>query len=186
FALLGYCAFASGRAATSGLDSAVHLKPWIVTALVLLAIQIALGGWTSANYAALACGFDFPKCLGQWWPPTDFGEGFVLWRGIGVDYEGGVLDAAARSAIQIAHRIGALVVFVALLATATRAWRRGLRINATILGALLCVQVTLGIANVKLGLPLAVATAHNGVAALLLLALVVMLARETRDGRRET
>jgi cytochrome c oxidase assembly protein subunit 15 len=177
FALLGYCAFASGRGATSGPHSAVHLKPWIVTALVLLAIQIALGGWTSANYAALACGFDFPKCLGQWWPPTDFGEGFVLWRGIGVDYEGGVLDAAARSAIQIAHRIGALVVFVALLTTATQAWRRGLRVNAVILGALLCVQVTLGIANVKLGLPLAVATAHNGVAALLLLALVVMLAR---------
>ena len=73
--------------------------------------QIALGGWTSANYAALACGTDFPQCLGQWWPPTDFHEGFVLWRGIGVNYEGGVLDCAARSAIQIAHRIGALVVF---------------------------------------------------------------------------
>ena len=79
--------------------------------LVLLACQIALGGWTSANYAALACGFDFPQCQGQWWPPTDFREGFVLWRGIGVNYEGGVLDAPARAAIQIAHRIGALVVF---------------------------------------------------------------------------
>src|SRR6185437_14937108 len=84
----------------------------VAIGLVLLACQIALGGWTSSNYAALACGTDFPKCLGAWWPPVDFHQGFILWRGIGVDYEGGILDAAARSAIQIAHRFGALVVFV--------------------------------------------------------------------------
>ena len=78
-------------------------------------MQIALGGWTSANYAALACGNDFPKCVGQWWPPHDFREGFVLWRGIGVDYEGGVLDGEARIAIQLAHRMMAVVVFVYLL-----------------------------------------------------------------------
>ncbi len=83
------------------------LRGAVVLGLVLLACQIALGGWTSSNYAALACGFDFPQCLGQWWPPTDFHEGFVLWRGVGVNYEGGVLDAPARAAIQIAHRIGA-------------------------------------------------------------------------------
>jgi cytochrome c oxidase assembly protein subunit 15 len=186
FALLGYSAFALVRAAGPPPAPVAKLKPLMVVALVLLAIQIALGGWTSANYAALACGFDFPKCLGQWWPPTDFGEGFVLWRGIGVNYEGGVLDAAARSAIQIAHRLGALVVFVALLTTATAAWRRGLRVSGAILAVLLCTQVALGIANVKLGLPLAVATAHNGVAALLLLTLVAMLARETGDGKRDT
>ena len=78
--------------------------------LVLLAVQIALGGWTSANYAALACGTDFPKCAGAWWPEHDFAEGFVLWRGIGVDYEGGVLDNAARVAIQLAHRMMAVLV----------------------------------------------------------------------------
>ena len=92
-------------------------------ALVLLAAQIALGGWTSANYAALACGSDFPTCAGSWWPATDFREGFVLWRGIGVNYEGGVLDGAARAAIQMAHRIGALVVFVMVLVTALASWR---------------------------------------------------------------
>lgn len=185
FALLGYSAFASGRDDVPAPRPASRLKPVLVAALVLLAIQIALGGWTSANYAALACGFDFPKCLGQWWPPTDFGEGFVLWRGIGVNYEGGVLDAAARSAIQIAHRIGALVVAIALLASAVAAWRRGLRASGVILAVLLCAQVTLGIANVKLGLPLAVATAHNGVAALLLLTLVAMLARMQAPVRLE-
>src|SRR3546814_12968322 len=72
---------------------------------------IALGGWTSANYAALACANDFPKCVGQWWPPHDFREGFVLWRGIGVDYEGGILDGASRIAIQMAHRMMAVVAF---------------------------------------------------------------------------
>jgi cytochrome c oxidase assembly protein subunit 15 len=152
----------------------------VVVALVLLTLQIALGGWTSANYAALACGVDFPQCAGSWWPQTDFREGFVLWRGIGVNYEGGVLDAAARAAIQIAHRIGALVVFGHVLATAVLAWRRGLRILAALAAALLCTQVALGIGNVKLLLPLPVATAHNGVAALLLLTLIALLVRTLR------
>jgi cytochrome c oxidase assembly protein subunit 15 len=147
---------------------------------VLLACQIALGGWTSANYAALACGFDFPHCQGQWWPPTDFREGFVLWRGVGVNYEGGVLDAPARAAIQIAHRIGALVVFCYLGWLAHRLARAKLRGIGIALGVLLIAQVALGIGNVKLGLPLPVATAHNGVAALLLFTLIAALVRVTR------
>src|SRR6478735_1454380 len=85
-----------------------------------VALQIALGGWTSANYAALACGTDFPTCAGQWWPATDFREAFVLWRGIGVDYEGGILDNEARIAIQLAHRLMAVLVFGHLLAIAVR------------------------------------------------------------------
>ena len=176
FALLGYVALrlAETRAPT---PAQRRLRPMIVAALALLALQLALGGWTSANYAALACGADFPKCYGQWWPPTDFHQGFVLWRGIGVNYEGGVLDAPARAAIQIAHRIGALVVSGFLLATAARAWRRGLRAAGALLAVLLCTQVALGIANVKLMLPLPVATAHNGGAALLLLCLVALLVR---------
>src|SRR3546814_6390613 len=74
------------------LVDALVLRRWVMVVLALLAVQIALGGWTSANYAALACANDFPKCVGQWWPPHDFREGFVLWRGIGVDYEGGILE----------------------------------------------------------------------------------------------
>ena len=179
FSLLGYVAL---RLADTHVPTAeqARLKPMVVVALVLLTLQIALGGWTSANYAALACGVDFPQCAGSWWPQTDFREGFVLWRGIGVNYEGGVLDAAARAAIQIAHRIGALVVFGHVLATAVLAWRRGLRILAVLAAALLCTQVALGIGNVKLLLPLPVATAHNGVAALLLLTLIALLVRTLR------
>ncbi|TCO41234.1 COX15/CtaA family protein [Dokdonella fugitiva] len=164
-------------ARTAPTDAQRRLRPIIVAALVLLSLQIALGGWTSANYAALACGADFPTCAGSWWPQTDFREGFVLWRGVGVNYEGGVLDAAARAAIQIAHRLGALVVFGHVLATAILAWRRGLRANAAAVAMLLCTQVALGILNVKLLLPLPVATAHNGVAALLLFSLIALLVR---------
>jgi len=176
FALLAWVALRLGGVpAPDALQR--RLQPMVVVALVLLALQIALGGWTSANYAALACGMDFPKCAGSWWPATDFREGFVLWRGIGVNYEGGVLDAAARAAIQIAHRIGALVVFGHVAATAWLAWRRGLRRNGAALALLLVLQVGLGIANVRLLLPLPVATAHNAVAVLLLFALLALLAR---------
>ncbi len=157
------------------------LRRAVVLGIVLLLTQIALGGWTSSNYAALACGRpDFPKCLGQWAPPTDFREAFVLWRGIGVNYEGGVLDMAARSAIQIAHRIGALVVFCYLAWLSHRLSRRGLRGQGLAIGVVLVTQVLLGISNVHFGLPLPVATLHNGVAALLLFTLLATLARTQR------
>lgn len=146
--------------------------------LAVLALQIALGGWTSANYAALACGTDFPKCVDQWWPAADFREGFVLWRGIGVDYEGGVLDGASRIAIQLAHRAMAVVAFAWLLFAGLRLMRTpGLRGWATLLLVLLLAQVTLGILNVRLALPLGVAVAHNAGAVLLLFVLVTLLAR---------
>lgn len=182
FGLLSWVALRFGGVAAAD-DRLAGLRRLVVLGVVLLACQIALGGWTSSNYAALACGYgpaSFPQCLGQWAPPTDFHQGFVLWRGIGVNYEGGVLDMAARSAIQIVHRIGALVVFCYLGWLAYKAARRGLRGYAiALLAALLC-QVMLGISNVYFGLPLAVATAHNGMAALLLFSLLAMLAR-TQD-----
>ncbi|MDW8479090.1 MAG: COX15/CtaA family protein [Xanthomonadales bacterium] len=142
------------------------LKPWIAGGLCVLLLQIALGGWVSANYAALACS-DFPTCQGRWWPEADFREGFVLWRGIGVDYEGGVLDAPARTAIHLAHRIGAVLVLLVLGALALRLWGGGLRREAAILLLLLAAQIALGIANVLAGLPLPVAVAHHAGAFLL-------------------
>jgi cytochrome c oxidase assembly protein subunit 15 len=149
-----------------------------VIGLVLLGVQIALGGWTSANYAALACGTDFPKCAGEWWPQHDFREGFVLWRGIGVDYEGGVLDNQARIAIQLAHRVMALLVTGHLLMLAIRLLRNpGLRGWGSLLGILLFAQVGLGIANVVMSLPLHLAVLHNAGATALLFVLVSLLAR---------
>lgn len=160
------------------LAEALSLRKFVIVGLLLLGVQIALGGWTSANYAALACGNDFPTCVGRWWPPHDFREGFVLWRGIGVDYEGGILDGEARIAIQLTHRLMAMVVFFYLLWFALRLLRTpGIRSWAVLLGLLTVAQVALGIANVKLGLPLSVAVMHNAGAVLLLFVLVSLLAR---------
>jgi cytochrome c oxidase assembly protein subunit 15 len=160
------------------LADAPQLRRWVVVGLAVLGVQIALGGWTSANYAALACGNDFPTCVGQWWPRTDFREAFVLWRGIGVDYEGGILDGESRIAIQLAHRLMALVVFAWLVALAVRLMRLpGMRGWGLFVLVAVLLQVGLGIANVKLGLPLAVAVLHNAGAVLLLFALVSLLAR---------
>lgn len=176
FALLAYVAL---RWSGVGAEDARHapLRPFIALAIAILVTQIALGGWTSANYAALACGNTFPTCLGQWWPATDFREAFVLWRGIGVDYEGGVLDGPARASIQIAHRIGALVTFLYVGWLSGRLVRVGIRVPGRLLGALLIVQVGLGIANVVLWLPLPVAAMHVLVAVLLLFLLILALAR---------
>ncbi|WP_233839992.1 COX15/CtaA family protein [Dyella sp. 2HG41-7] len=153
------------------------LRGAVVIGIVLLACQIALGGWTSANYAALACGTDFPTCLGQWAPPTDFRHGFELSREIGVNYEGGVLDMAARSAIQIVHRLGALVVFCYLSWLAYRLVRNGFRLGGIAVAVALVIQIVLGVSNVQFGLPLTVATMHNGGAALLLFVLLANFAR---------
>lgn len=146
-------------------------------ALIVLACQIALGGWTSANYAALACP-DFPTCQGELWPAADFGEGFVLWRGLGVDYEGGVLDITARVAIHLAHRIGALITLFVLGFVVMRMLRApflgALRVAAAVTGLLLLAQLGLGIGIVLTQLPLPAATAHNGIAALLLLSVVTL------------
>ncbi len=178
FALLAWLAWSSTPDAGLVQAIAPKLRRLLWIGLFLLVLQIALGGWTSSNYAALACGSDFPKCLGQWWPAHDFREGFVLWRGIGVDYEGGVLDGPARVAIQLAHRLTAVAVFGHLLMVAVRMIRTpGLAFWGIALGVLVTAQVALGIGNVLHGLPLWVATAHTAGAALLLFVIVGLLAR---------
>lgn len=156
-------------------DPPRSLRYLYVAALAGLIVQITLGGWTSTNYAALACP-DFPTCREQWWPSgMDFSEAFVLWRGLGIDYEYGVLDSPARTAIHVAHRIGAVVAAALILALAAASIRSGLgawRASGWVLVALLAIQVSLGIGNVVLHLPLAVAVAHNAFAAILLLAIL--------------
>ncbi len=179
FSLMSYVALRLGGVGADD-DHWAATRTFVVIGLFLLGMQIALGGWTSANYAALTCGLDFPKCQGQLWPTTDFHEGFVLWRGIGVNYEGGILDVAARNAIQMTHRIGALIVFLYLGWLAHRLSRKGLRVPSIALGVGLIVQVCLGVANVKLGLPMPVALGHVSVAVLLLFTLVFILARTQR------
>jgi len=178
FSLLTWLAYAStpNRMLVQAVAPKLRRLLWI--GLALLALQIFLGGWTSSNYAALSCGMEFPRCAGSWWPAHDFREAFVLWRGIGVDYEGGVLDGPARVAIQLTHRGVAVLVFGHLLMVALRMFRTpGLKFWGVMLGLLVCAQVALGIANVRLGLPLWTAVSHTAGAALLLFVIVGLLAR---------
>ena len=145
-------------------------------AIFILVGQIALGGWVSSNYAALAC-TDFPTCQQQWWPEMDFRDAFILWRGLGVDYEFGVLEHPARAAIHVTHRIGALVTAIVILVYALQLRmqileKSILRKVSTIVLILLAVQLGLGVLNILLHLPLVNAVLHNAVALLLLFSLV--------------
>lgn len=151
------------------------LRRLAAAGLAVLVVQIALGGWTSTNYAALACP-DFPTCQGQWWPDMDFQEAFIMWRGLGIDYEHGILDGRANTAIHMTHRIGAVIASAVLLWLAFAALRRSdsRRVHraAWLMTGALVAQVTIGILIVLYSLPLGLATAHNGMAALLLLAVI--------------
>lgn len=159
-------------------DSARLVWRLALIGLIALIVQIALGGWTSTNYADIACP-DFPKCQAAWWPNADFRDAFVLWRGLGVNYEGGVLSIPARVAIHLTHRMGAIVAAVTLALAAITAIRRGASLTYVVpayavLIALL-LQLTIGITMVLRGFPLSLATAHTAGAALLLLSVLALL-----------
>lgn len=158
------------------------VRVWAGAALLLLTGQIFLGGWTSSNYAALACP-DLPTCQGAMLPELDLGEAFTLWRGIGPSYEDGVLDNRARVTIHWLHRVGALVVALALTALGAWLWRRGgaWRSLGVAMLAALVVQAALGVSLVARQLPLALAAAHNAGAALLLLAVIALNHRAWRS-----
>lgn len=146
--------------------------------LIVLVIQIMLGGWTSTNYAALACA-DFPKCNASWWPQMDFYNAFMIELATDLNYEFGRLDSPARVAIHFTHRIWAIVA-AAMLVILSIASYKTIKISyqkiiSLCLVLFLFIQVTLGILNIKMGLPIYVAVAHNGNAAILLMCLVTQL-----------
>jgi cytochrome c oxidase assembly protein subunit 15 len=153
---------------------------------VLSVLQIALGGWVSTNYAVLACS-DFPTCQGRWWPDADFAQGFTLLRPLGLGADGQAIPFAALTAIHLAHRIGAAVVFVAIAALSWRLAAGGDRAQrrwAAALAGVALWQLASGLGNVVLGWPLAAALAHTAGAATLVTLLAVMLAR-AQQARRQ-
>jgi len=164
-----------GATATPALDGARRAA---VVATVVVALQIALGGWTSSNYAAVSCP-DFPTCQAQWIPDgMDYADAFVLWRGLDINYTGGVLEHPARVAIHFTHRVGALVATLAVLLAALLAWRAAptplVRNGAGWAAAALGLQLLIGILMVLKAFPLPLATGHNAGAAAVLLAMLLL------------
>ena len=167
--------------------AAVAPSPFMLrflAALSLLAVilQIALGGWVSSNYAALACN-DFPTCLGAWRPEMDFDTAFSLHRELGRTAAGDFLPGTALIAIHWSHRVGALIValltgslaFILLRQSVWRGW-------GLLLGMTLLAQIALGIANVVMYLPLSIAVAHNTGAAILLTVTLAINLKLWRQG----
>jgi heme a synthase len=158
--------------------SEAGLRSFAAAAVAVLALQIFLGGWTSTNYAAVACP-DLPTCQRSFWPSMDFRDAFVLWRGLGVDYEGGVLANPARVAIHFTHRLGAVVAGLTLLSlgvmVAMHARNSRLRSIGRVLILAVLAQIALGLSVVHWGVPLPIATMHNAGAAFLVLVMVTLL-----------
>jgi heme a synthase len=152
-------------------------KYWLRLALLVWIVQVLLGGWTSSNYAALAC-TDFPTCHGVWWPLMDIHDAFHLTRGLGESRHGGQLHLDALTAIQWMHRLGALVILLWMSLGAKMLMQRE---NAKKLGwaliAIVLCQIAVGIGNLLLQLPLVLAVLHNAGAALLGVCLVAINAR---------
>jgi cytochrome c oxidase assembly protein subunit 15 len=145
--------------------------------IVLVAIQIFLGAWTSTNYASYSC-TDFPLCQGQILPEANFKEGFNFFQSIGPNYLGGQLDHESRVAIHLTHRFGAIVVTLFLLLTSFHLYKRNFKTLAYGLIAFLTLQVLLGISNVIFAVPLLIAVGHNLGGLLLITYLGVLRLRE--------
>lgn len=142
--------------------------------LILIFIQIFLGGWTSTNYAGLAC-TDFPTCHDQWIPNMDFKNGFNIFRNLGQTFEGAPITIDALQAIQWVHRLGAItvVIFFSYLSIALMKYKQ-LRFESMLLLVLLTAQFIIGIANLMLHLPVVLAVSHNLIAALLVITITVI------------
>jgi cytochrome c oxidase assembly protein subunit 15 len=154
-----------------------RLRPRALFGLLLVIVQYALGGWLSANYAAMACP-DFPTCQGSYWPAMDFMNGFVLWRDIGVDYEGVLLNLDAATGVHMVHRLFSLATLLYVGWLALHTIRLGARDNLCRYGLLVLVlllaEMTLGIITVLMHLPVVVVVAHSTLAALLMLGLITL------------
>lgn len=168
----GGTVFAGNAVATGG----ARARLWAGLALGVLGIQVFLGGWTSSNYAAVACP-DLPKCQAQWVPDANYQDAFVLWRGLGINYAGGVLDHPARVAIHYTHRVGAMVTTVLLLLAvffSLRGLGSGPRFAALAVLVALAFQLSIAAFMVLRAFPLPLAAAHNAGAALLVGATVLL------------
>jgi len=150
-----------------------ELRPWTLVGIFIVFFQIALGGWVSANFAALAC-TDLPGCGGYPWSGGPWRESFNLSRVLPATDGGAVIAGDAGKIIHQVHRAGAVLTFLYLAWLGWRAVASGNRYRGTgmTLLVVLVLQMALGLGAVAFSLPLGLVTAHNAMAALLLLSVV--------------
>lgn len=151
-----------------------YIKPLAAFSLIAVIVQIFLGGWTSANYAALMC-TSLPICQGEWAQYLDFKQAFTLIQSGHDNYEFGILDYSGRMTIHVSHRIGAIFATTAISLFCWRLYQSGdpfLKNQVRLLLALTLAQISLGISNVLFHLPLLIAVLHNFGGALLLITIV--------------
>ncbi len=174
-ALLTWLALREGHRPAIDGRVAASVRPLAILALVVLFIQVALGGWVSTNYAVLACP-DFPLCHGQIAPSEmDIGRGFTVWRDLGMAADGSPIPFQALVAVHWVHRSFAYVVVAVLGLLAWRLWRiNELTTSGRALAAALLLQFLTGLSNVVLSWPLLLAVLHNGGAAALVALLVTI------------
>lgn len=160
-------------------------RPWLRLGVFIIFLQIALGGWVSSNYAGISC-IGFPTCNGVWLPDLQFAQGFNLFSPVGANYQGGLLEQDVRITIQFIHRLGAVITAIYILGLAflmaIKSSFNPLKRVAVLMILLILLQFSLGILNVLYLLPITVAVAHNGIAAILL-ATVFSALHFTRKGQ---
>ena len=158
-----------------GDSGARKLAPLALAGLITVILQILLGGWTSSNYAALAC-TQLPVCEGNWIDNLQLAKAFSPFQGDHPSFEFGVLDYNTRMTIHVVHRFGAVITAGILLYLAFRLWQQAhsrlMKQSAVLLVVILTLQISLGISNIVFHLPLGIAVSHNVGAALLLLTMV--------------
>jgi len=173
-ALLWWMGQRSVEKISDGAAEHYPLRPWALIGLLILAVQIALGALTSANLAGPSCGATLLTCNGDWGSITNLMQAFDPYRRLGVDDQGWIITDGVQRTLHMAHRFGALVNFLYLAGLALKALGLGKRFRSTSISIMvfLLMQVGLGVSAVLAGLPLLLVTAHNAIAAMLILSVV--------------
>ena len=175
FAMLGLLGWMVFRDARPRANASFTVRRWVVAALLLLCLQIAIGGLTSANFAASACQ-TIPDCNGSWLPGDDLWTAFDLTRQQEIGPTGLALGGAERADIHQFHRLVAVVTLLATFAAAVFALRAKLAGTALFVLILVVTEFCVGVAAILTDLPIGMAVAHNWLAAILLLSLLRLLA----------
>jgi len=149
------------------------LRPWAMLGLLVVSAQLVLGAVTSANFAGPSCS-GLPGCDGDWASISNLMQGFDLFSRLGVDDQGMVVTGDMQKTVHMAHRLGAIVTFIYLAWLSVKALKLDNRLRTTSISLLvfLLIQVGLGVTAVLTELPLLLVTAHNAIAAMLLLAII--------------